>query len=153
MAQTPDTPALTEEETKDPIFNPETGGIEPMEQNAEEQGEWLEESYEGQLAVDVYQKGDDIVIVSTIAGVRAADIQIDVNNDMVTIKGVRRQETEEESEYFYRECYWGGFSRTIILPVDVRPDDVRATLKNGVLTVRLRALKPQQVEVQEIEDR
>lgn len=143
--------APIEEEEIDPVFNPETGSVELMGNAPENQDqEWLDESYEGQLAVDVYQRGDEIVITSTIAGVRASDIDIDVNNDMVTIKGIRRQEEEPATEYFYRECYWGGFSRTIILPVDVRPNDVRATLKSGVLTVRLTIAKPQQVDVVEI---
>lgn len=147
-----------QEEALDPVFNPDTGVVELMEKNIPENAgnpaqndEWLDESYEGQLAVDVYQAGDEIVIKSTIAGVRAGDIDIDVNNDMVTIKGIRRDEEEPGSEYFYRECYWGGFSRSIILPVDVRQEGVQATLKNGVLTVRLKIAKSEQVDVVEVE--
>lgn len=104
----------------------------------ESSDEWLSESYEGQLAVDVYQTEDDIVIQSTIAGVSADDIDISVQHDMVTIKGKRHHGTEvSEDDYFYQECYWGGFSRTIILPVDVITEKVEAGLENGILTVRL----------------
>ncbi len=104
----------------------------------EESDEWLSESYEGQLAVDVYQTENDIVIQSTIAGVAPDDIDISVQHDMVTIKGKRHHGTEVlEDDYFYQECYWGGFSRTIILPVDVITEKVEASLENGILTVRL----------------
>lgn len=99
---------------------------------------WLAENYEGQLAVDVFQTDTDIVIQSTLAGVKVEDIDIAVNNDMVTIRGIRQHDIDVKPEdYFYQECYWGGFSRSIILPVDVKGDKVTATLKNGILTVTL----------------
>lgn len=94
--------------------------------------------YEGQLAIDVYQTRNTIVIRAAIAGVQAEDIDISVNNDMVTIKGLRHlDETVPNSDYLYQECYWGGFSRTIILPVEVKADKVSASLKNGILRVTL----------------
>lgn len=111
---------------------------------------WLEEDYEeGQLSVDVYQNKDDIVIKSTIAGVRPEDIDISINNDMVTIRGKREvEETIQEDDYFYQECYWGGFSRSIILPVEIVADKVEASLKNGVLTVTLpKAKKSKSVSI------
>lgn len=112
------------------------GGDKPAE-GAEERG-WLDENYEGQLSVDVYGTDKEIVIKSTIAGVRVEDIDISINNDMLTIRGERQQETEEKLEdYYYQECYWGSFSRSIILPVEVDSDKVAASLKNGVLTIRL----------------
>ncbi len=105
---------------------------------------WLNGNFEGQLAVDVYQTEDDVVIQSTLAGVRVEDIDITVNNDMVTIRGMRRREQDVPTQqYFYQECYWGGFSRSIILPYDVKADKVAAKLKNGILTVILpKADKP-----------
>ncbi len=105
-------------------------------------GEWLEEDFSGQLAVDVFQTDQDIVIESTIAGVRPEDLDISVTNDMVTIKGVRRhQQTVDDNAYLFRECYWGGFSRRIILPVEVRTDRINAVLKDGILTVTLPKLE------------
>ena len=102
-------------------------------------GEWLDEDdFSGQLAVDVYQTKDEIIIKSTIAGVSTEDIDIAINNDMITIRGKREEEeTIGEDDYFYRECYWGGFSRSIILPCDVKSDKVNASMKNGVLTIIL----------------
>lgn len=118
---------------------------------------WLSEHFEGQLAVDVYQTDKDIVIQSTLAGVRVEDIDISVNNDMVTIRGVRRRDEEVPGErYFYQECYWGGFSRSIILPFDVKAEKVTASLKNGILTVVLpKVEKPRSRSIkvkEEIED-
>src|SRR3989344_5747982 len=79
------------------------------------------DSYEGQLAVDVFQDKNSIVVKSTIAGVRPQNLDISITNDMVTIRGKREQETTvEEKDFFFQECYWGGFSRSIILPCEVQ---------------------------------
>lgn len=103
-----------------------------------EERDWLNENYEGQLSVDVYSTDKEIVIKSTIAGVQVEDIDISINNDMLTIRGERKQEIEDKLEdYYYQECYWGSFSRSIILPVEVDSNKVAASLKNGVLTIRL----------------
>ncbi|MBI4836970.1 MAG: Hsp20/alpha crystallin family protein [Candidatus Portnoybacteria bacterium] len=99
--------------------------------------EWLPES-EGQLTIDVYQTPSDIVIKSTIAGVSADDLDIAISNDMVTIRGARKKDEEVKTEdYYYQECYWGAFSRSVILPVDIEADKADASLKNGILTIRL----------------
>lgn len=93
---------------------------------------------EGQLSCDVYQDRDHIVVVSMLAGVDTKDLDIAVSNDLLTIRGIRRDTTTVgEEDYFARECYWGAFSRSIVLPQEVDPDKVKATLKNGVLTVKL----------------
>ena len=97
---------------------------------------WLTEEPEGQLSVDVFQKGDDLIVRSTIAGVEPKDLEIFLNCDMLTIKGKRMHaETVENRDFFLRECYWGRFSRTIILPSDVKVEETKATLKDGVLTI------------------
>ncbi|HLC44612.1 MAG TPA: Hsp20/alpha crystallin family protein [Patescibacteria group bacterium] len=105
--------------------------------SADEREEWINE-YEGQLTLDVYQTKDNVIIKSTIAGVKAEDLDITIANDMVTIKGDRKKEEEVRSEdYFYQECYWGSFSRSIILPVDIDVEGVTAEIKDGILTVTL----------------
>lgn len=109
--------------------------IEEEMQNQDQ--EWLPE-YEGQLTVDVYQTKDDVIIQSVVAGVKAEDIDITIANDKVTIEGERkRQEDIPTEDYFYQECYWGPFSRSVVLPVDVDVDDVEAKIKEGILTVTL----------------
>lgn len=93
---------------------------------------------EGQLTVDVFQTPSEIVIKSTIAGVNVEDLDIDIKDDMVTIRGSRSRDEEViEENYLYRECYWGAFSRTVILPETIDTARAKATLKNGVLTIRL----------------
>ena len=93
---------------------------------------------EGQLTIDVYQTDTEIVIKSTIAGVKPEDLDVSINNDMVTIKGERKNEEVVSVEnYYYQECYWGHFSRSVVLPVDIISDKAEASLKNGILTIRL----------------
>jgi HSP20 family protein len=101
--------------------------------------DWAEsEPEDGQLSVDVYQTKDSVVIKSTIAGVKPEDVDISIENDVITIRGERKQESEvKDDDYFYQECYWGSFSRSIVLPVEVKSDETNASLKNGVLTVVL----------------
>ncbi len=93
---------------------------------------------EGQLAVDIYQTDNEVIVKSTIAGARSKDIEISLVDDMLTIRGTRELDEEVSNDaYLFRECYWGKFSRSIILPVEVRGDKVSASLHNGVLTVVL----------------
>jgi HSP20 family protein len=117
----------------------ESAGRQFIQQGSETQGnnEWVADQ-EGQLTIDVYQTETDIVIKSTIAGVKPEDLDVQINNDMVTIKGERKQDEEvREEDFYYQECYWGAFSRSIILPVDVQANKAEATMKNGILTIRL----------------
>ncbi len=96
------------------------------------------QDYEGQLTIDVYQTPNEIVIKSTIAGVKPEDLDVTINNDMLTIKGIRKNDARIKPEdYYYQECYWGPFSRSVILPVDVEAESIKAELKNGILTIIL----------------
>ena len=103
---------------------------------------------EGQLSVDVYQDNNNIYIESTIAGVEPDDLDITFDNDMITIRGKRHQDSSiNQSDYFYQECYWGSFSRSIILPVDVDEDKIEATVRNGILTVVLPKAKRRGINI------
>ena len=102
---------------------------------------------EGELAVDVYQTDDEIVIQSAIAGVKPEDLDITVERDTVTIRGERGNgATEHTKNYFHQECYWGMFSRQIILPEEVSPGMAEASMKNGILTLRLQKTERQKVK-------
>lgn len=109
------------------------------EEQQPQEEEWLDDEYEeGQLSIDVYQTQNTLVVKSTIAGVKPGDIDISINNDMLTIRGKRVMMDEvRDEDYLYRECYWGNFSRSIILPVEVNTEKIEASLENGVLTVVL----------------
>lgn len=103
---------------------------------------WIDasnEGYEGQLAVDVYQDKHTLYIKAIVGGINPEDIEVQLNNDMITIKGKRIQPDSAitSDQYYIQECYWGGFSRSIILPVDIHNDQVSASTENGVLTITL----------------
>jgi HSP20 family protein len=118
-------------------FVPKTGATEePSASPAAEQV--FEKEEEGELKVDVYQNENAIVIKSAVAGTRLEDLQITLNHDMLTIRGKRELDEEVEREnYFYQECFWGKFSRSIILPTVVDASKTKARLKNGILTITL----------------
>lgn len=100
--------------------------------------QWLPGGTIGQLSVDLYDAGDSLIIISTVAGVGRDNIDITVEPDLITIRGERKQEKEiDRKNYFYQECFWGKFSRTLVLPVPVNPEGVRANIKNGVLIIAL----------------
>lgn len=97
-----------------------------------------EQEEEGQLAIDVYQTDDSIVIKSIIGGIKPEDLDLTVTNDMITIKGSRENSDElMGKDYYYQECFWGSFSRSVILPCDIMVDGVEASMKNGVLTIKM----------------
>ncbi len=100
------------------------------------------ESDEGQLSIDVYQQDNDLIIKSTIAGAKPEDIDITLAGDILTIKGKREMdEYIDYNDYLYRECYWGKFSRTIILPFEIDESKVDVNLDKGVLTIVLPKLQ------------
>lgn len=99
---------------------------------------WGPEEPGGELAVDVYQTPDAIVVKALVAGVQPATIDIALTREMLTLSGQRQDEKEVEDEhYFQKELYWGSFSRTILLPEEVDVDMAEASEKHGVLMIRL----------------
>jgi HSP20 family protein len=105
------------------------------------------ENEEAQLTVDVYQTPTDILIQAIVAGVKPEDLDVSITQDMITIKGKREDSRRLEKEnFFYQELYWGSFSRSILLPQEIDPDEAEATLKNGVLTIKLPKLDKERVQ-------
>ena len=120
-------------ETKEPDSKEEERPVDKTETNKEK---WFEQ--EGQLAVDVYETDGELVIQSAIAGVKPEDLNVSIENDRVLIKGERTEKEKIEGKnYFYQECYWGQFSREIMLPAETDPSRAEASMKEGVLTIRL----------------
>ena len=120
----------------EPVINGEQANEEAKKDLEQD---WLNNDYEeGQLSIDVYQTADKIMVKSTIAGVKPEDIDISINNDMLTIRGKRQADNEiSDQDYLYKECFWGAFSRSIILPVEIEAENIEASLENGVLTISL----------------
>ncbi len=93
---------------------------------------------DGELTVDIYDRGDAIVIQSTVAGVKPEDLDISITADTITIRGKRaRNEEINERNYYYKELFWGTFSRTVILPEEIDDMAAEASMKNGLLLVVL----------------
>ncbi|MBI5728552.1 MAG: Hsp20/alpha crystallin family protein [Candidatus Magasanikbacteria bacterium] len=101
--------------------------------------DWQTERQEGQLAVDVAETAVEILVISTMAGALTEKLEIYIHNDLLTIRGGRTSPFQSlgVERYAHRECFWGAFSRTIVLPVDVQGDLARAEYRNGVLTIRI----------------
>lgn len=93
---------------------------------------------EGQLAVDVFQTEDEVVLKAPIAGVGPGDLDISITDEAITIRGERKNAHKVRAEeYLVQECYWGPFSRTYILPVQVIAEKANALLKEGILTISI----------------
>ena len=101
--------------------------------------DWMEEeNEEAELAVDVHQTAKEIIIETMVAGVKPEDLELEIARDMVTIRGKREENRNiDEENYFAKELYWGKFSRTILLPAEVEPEEAEATERHGLLTVKL----------------
>ena len=96
------------------------------------------EMEEGELSVDVYQTPSEIIIEAMVAGVKPEDLHLSITRDMVTIKGRRDGNTQvTHDDYFYKELYWGTFTRTILLPHEVEIEEAEAVEKHGLLIIRL----------------
>ncbi len=138
---------LTGKEDQFEDFLPQSGTTGRFEGEGEERSihlaakpakHWADDEPGGELAVDVYQTPDAIVIKALIAGVQPNSIDINLTREMITITGSRQDEKEvEEDNYFQRELYWGSFSRTILLPEEVDVDMAEASEKHGILAIRL----------------
>jgi len=110
------------------------------------------DDFPGQLAVDVYETADKLVVKARTAGISKSDLDVSIDNNILTISGVLSGgEDEQTTRWHIQECYWGEFSRTIALPVQVREDGVKAELKDGVLTITFEKEKveaPKKIDIQ-----
>lgn len=113
-----------------------------------EDEQWDEdEPVAGQLAVDVFETKEKLVVKGRVAGVNKADLDVSIADNTLTVKGTLSAGSEEGVEnYFLQECYWGEFSRSIVLPVPVKEDEIEAILKDGVLTVSFAKVKQDTVK-------
>jgi HSP20 family protein len=98
-----------------------------------------EKNDEAELSVDVYQTPTDIIVQAMVAGVKPEDLELSITRDTITIRGEREENrTIDEDNFFAKELYWGRFSRTISLPAEVEPEEVEATEKHGLVTVKIK---------------
>ena len=121
---------------------------EDTAQPAPADNEWdEEEQVPGQLAVDVYETKEKLVVKGRVAGVNKSDLDVSIADNTLSIRGTLSAGNEDGVEnYFVQECYWGEFSRSLALPVPVKEDEIEAVLKDGVLTISFTKLKQDTVK-------
>lgn len=128
---------LVEEEPVDTPVDTQNAVTEQIYEEEVADDDWDEdEDIPGQLAVDVYETADKLVIKARTAGIERKDLDVSISDNILTISGVLSgSEDDKVTQWHIQECYWGEFSRTIALPVQVKEDGVEAVLKDGVLTI------------------
>lgn len=132
-----------EEEPVESPNNTSTESAELYQEEAEEDN-WDDstEDLPGQLAVDVYETADKLIVKARTAGIERKDLDVSISDNILTISGVLNgEEDEKATKWHIQECYWGEFSRTIALPVQVKEEGVTAVLKDGVLTISFEKAK------------
>jgi HSP20 family protein len=119
-----------------------------VQQQAAAADEWdEEEAVPGQLAVDVYETREKLVVKARTAGVNKSELDVSIADNTLSIRGTLSAGTEDDVEnYFVQECYWGEFSRSIALPIPVKEDEIEAVLKDGVLTISFTKVKQDSVK-------
>ena len=140
MARKKDDDLLIEDELAAAFLNDddltETPQDDPVQVAAPMIDEEPEDDFPGQLAVDVYETEEELVIKARTAGVNKDDLDVSISEGILTISGTLSSGDESEANNWHiQECYWGEFSRTLALPLAVKEDEAKAALKDGVLTI------------------
>jgi HSP20 family protein len=112
----------------------------------------LENSFSGFLpAMDVYEDKDNVVVESTLAGIKPADVTINVHDDVLTVEGQRASTSEiDEKNYYRKEVRSGSFHRSVMLPSSVAAEKAQATFDNGMLKIILpkkEEAKPKNIKI------
>ncbi|MBI4268529.1 Hsp20/alpha crystallin family protein [Candidatus Uhrbacteria bacterium] len=95
-------------------------------------------SNDGELLIDMYERDDALVIRSFVAGLEPDHLDISLDGDILTIRGSRAELEEiHDDRFFHRECYWGSFSRSVMIPGEIDRSRIRALFKNGVVYIEL----------------
>ncbi len=103
-----------------------------------EENVWPASEEEGELAIDLCETKDELILQAAIGGVNINEIDISITNDMITIRGERSWEGKDKiDKFYYNECFWGPFSRSLILPQEINADKAKASIKNGLLSIYL----------------
>jgi HSP20 family protein len=138
---------MEEDELTAAFLGDEAGPVEDPTQPAVAQEEWdEEEGVPGQLAVDVYETKERLIVKARTAGVNRSDLDVSISDNTLSIRGTLSANEEDVENYFVQECYWGEFSRSIALPVPVKEEEIEAVLKDGVLTIGFTKLKQDTVK-------
>lgn len=99
----------------------------------------VEPEHCAELALDIYENETEMIIVSLLAGINEDDLDVNFEKGMLVIKGKRQSPMPDQDEHNYltKECYWGSFARRIVLPDDIDDSRIQASLKNGLLIIKI----------------
>lgn len=115
-----------------------------------ENKDWFE--VKGQLVVDLYREKEDLIVRAPIAGIRVEDVNIVIENDILKINGKREKPEEDMGKsYLLKECYWGEFSREIVLPLEVDGQRTRARITNGILIISMPIIEREETKRVKVE--
>jgi len=106
------------------------------------------ESDEGELVVDLYHDKNDLFVRAAVAGIKPENLEISIEDDIIAISGERKEPKEENIEYLSRECYFGPFSRRIISPFEIDGSRAKATMKDGILVIRIPKIEKSRVKLE-----
>lgn len=121
----------------------------PQQEPTNDDQSWgdTEDDFPGQLAVDVYETEEQLIVKARTAGVNKEDLDVSISDGILTISGTLSSgDDTDATNWHIQECYWGEFSRTLALPVPVKEDEVAAVLKDGVLTISFGKVKQEQAK-------
>ncbi len=117
---------------------PEFDDVEESSETLPRERSWQETEEVGDLAIDMHQTPNEIVIQAMVAGVKPEDLDVSISRESITISGKRSESKQVvEENFFFRELSWGSFSRTIVLPQEIEPEEAEAVERHGLLTLRL----------------
>jgi HSP20 family protein len=148
MARKQNDDLLIEDELAAAFLNDDDLSPTPVQQSAvTDDSDVAEDEFPGQLAVDVYETEEKLVVKARTAGVNKEELDVSISDGILTISGTLSSgDDSEATNWHIQECYWGEFSRTLALPVAVKEDEVEAVLKDGVLTISFSKVKQEQAK-------
>ena len=148
MARKPNEDLLIEDELAAAFLSDDDLSItEPTAPASDDSWDDSQEEFLGQLAVDVYETEDRLIVKARTAGVNKEDLDVSISDGILTISGTLSSGDDTDATHWHiQECYWGEFSRTLALPVSVKEDEVDAVLKDGVLTIGFNKIKQEQAK-------
>lgn len=147
MARKPNEDLLIEDELAAAFLSDDNLSTDSQTTASDDAWEDNQEEFLGQLAVDVYETDERLVVKARTAGVNREDLDVSISDGILTISGTLSSgDDSEATNWHIQECYWGEFSRTLALPVSVKEDEVEAILKDGVLTISFNKIKQEQAK-------
>ncbi len=148
MARKPNEDLLIEDELAAAFLSDDDlTTTDPTAPTSDDNWDDSQEEFLGQLAVDVYETEDKLLVKARTAGVNKEDLDVSISDGILTISGTLSSGDDADAiNWHIQECYWGEFSRTLALPVSVKEDEVDAVLKDGVLSISFNKIKQEQAK-------